>query len=431
MNYEEKYNQALERARMGLHDCNLLPCDDMTRKAAITTIYNLFPELADDDERIRKGIIRNLQYLMDRSEGFVKEDLQERIAWLEKQGEQKPTLPKWKYKKDHTPLLRDSLILNKYGCVAKSPSGAIVSDVWVLDYDELAKLPKEEFEKQGETFTKKDVDDAYLQGISDAKQEIEKQGENNQEPVQKPFDYEHATIHQKDFAPKDEPKFHPEDWIVDDETPYDVFCVIEVLGEIYKVIDADGDDYHIPHCKADKQFHLWSISDAKDGDVLFHSDSASNGIFIFKEILQRGTIQEVVCYCDYDSEDGFCLGEKHTCCWTDSKILHPATKEKRDLLFEKMKEAGYEWDAEKKELKKIEQDNHPRIVIRQDFNDGEGLYKINLDNLNEEQVDAIEMMIKNFKQCKKLDADKVIAWLVANICDFEYYVKLFKQDFGL
>lgn len=35
------------------------------------------------------------------------------------------------------------------------------------------------------------------------------------------------------------------------------------------------------------------------------------------------------------------------------------------------------------------------------------------------------------KQGKKLDPDKVIAWLVANICDFEYYVKRFKQDFGL
>lgn len=35
------------------------------------------------------------------------------------------------------------------------------------------------------------------------------------------------------------------------------------------------------------------------------------------------------------------------------------------------------------------------------------------------------------KQDNKLDADKVIAWLVANICDFEYYVKLFKKDFGL
>ena len=32
-------------------------------------------------------------------------------------------------------------------------------------------------EKQGQTFTKKDVDDAYLKGVCDAKQELEKQGE--------------------------------------------------------------------------------------------------------------------------------------------------------------------------------------------------------------------------------------------------------------
>ena len=31
--------------------------------------------------------------------------------------------------------------------------------------------------------------------------------------------------------------------------------------------------------------------------------------------------------------------------------IHPATKEQRDLLFQKMHEFGYEWDAEKKELK--------------------------------------------------------------------------------
>jgi hypothetical protein len=31
----------------------------------------------------------------------------------------------------------------------------------------------------------------------------------------------------------------------------------------------------------------------------------------------------------------------------------PATKEQRDLLFQKMKEAGYKWDAKKKELRKI------------------------------------------------------------------------------
>ena len=32
-------------------------------------------------------------------------------------------------------------------------------------------------EKQGQTFTKKDIDDAYLKGICDAKHELEKQGE--------------------------------------------------------------------------------------------------------------------------------------------------------------------------------------------------------------------------------------------------------------
>ena len=37
--------------------------------------------------------------------------------------------------------------------------------------------------------------------------------------------------------------------------------------------------------------------------------------------------------------------------WTCN--LHPATKEQRNLLFQKMKDAGYEWDVEKKELKKL------------------------------------------------------------------------------
>jgi len=44
-----------------------------------------------------------------------------------------------------------------------------------------------------------------------------------------------------------------------------------------------------------------------------------------------------------------------------------------------------------------------------------------------------EYYLKEKKQGenKKLDPDKVIAWLVANILDYEYYVKLFKKDFGL
>ena len=99
-----------------------------------------------------------------------------------------------------------------------------------------------------------------------------------------------------------------------------------------------------------KNAHLWTIQDAKDGDVLFTSSTASHETFIFKSIDEKGNAK---CYFAYDSEDGFREGKYHFIGRaTDCK---PATKEQRDLLFQKMKEAGYEWDAEKKELRKIEQ----------------------------------------------------------------------------
>ena len=41
----------------------------------------------------------------------------------------------------------------------------------------------------------------------------------------------------------------------------------------------------------------------------------------------------------------------------DIEYITPVTTEQRELIFSKMKEAGYEWDTEKKELKKIEQDS--------------------------------------------------------------------------
>ena len=123
----------------------------------------------------------------------------------------------------------------------------------------------------------------------------------------------------------------------------------------------------------------------KDGDVLFHSDSASNGIFIFKEILQRGTLQKVICHCDYDSEDGFCLGENHTCCWTDSKILRPATKDQRDFLFQKIKEAGYKWNAETKTLEKL-----PKFKV------GDRIKKKDIDDVYAVEIAKIVQSIYTF-----------------------------------
>ena len=77
MNYEE----LLEKAR------ETYESEDTPHVVKAWLLANIIgPADENEDERIRKGIIRNLQFLMDRSEGFVKEDLQERIAWLEEQG---------------------------------------------------------------------------------------------------------------------------------------------------------------------------------------------------------------------------------------------------------------------------------------------------------------------------------------------------------
>lgn len=139
MDYKIKYLNALEKAK------DMLAYKEVRQE----DMEYIFPELAEsEDERVRKALKQGFFEYGNSFTTFGGIQVGDILAWLEKQGEQKSTLPKWKYKKDNTPLLRDSLILNKYGCVGKSPSGAIVSDVWILDYDELAKLPKEELEKQ-------------------------------------------------------------------------------------------------------------------------------------------------------------------------------------------------------------------------------------------------------------------------------------------
>lgn len=156
---------------------------------------------------------------------------------------------------------------------------------------------------------------------------------------------------EKKSVDKAESKFKVGDWIVDNETPNNVFCVIKVLEEIYKVIDTDGDDYHIPHCKINKQFHLWTIEDAKDGDVLASNGKGGQEVGIVKSFIGKygghNKCFETYCYSDLDGT--FRIGE-----YMGGNSIYPATKKQCDLLFQKMKEAGYEWDAEKKDLKKIE-----------------------------------------------------------------------------
>jgi len=148
---------------------------------------------------------------------------------------------------------------------------------------------------------------------------------------------------------KTEPKFKVGDILVSDEEDRRHIYKVDAITnyDTYLLLDLeDGYTRNEPTYTSDLAMYLWAIQDVKDGDVL----SDGNTIFIFKDLLSDCSVMS---YCDYDTNSGesdaFCPLSMNLVC---SKIT-PATKEQRDLLFQKMKEAGYEWDK-KNGLKKIE-----------------------------------------------------------------------------
>ena len=146
---------------------------------------------------------------------------------------------------------------------------------------------------------------------------------------------------------KVEPKFKVGDWITDGEAVFYVTSYDIDYG--YQLETQKGTLFHFSDEKVENKYHLWSIQDAKDGDVL----ACNEEILLFKSYSVQNRISV---YCWYNGQtDNFHSIEVTDASLTTRNKIYPAKKEQRDLLFQKMKEAGYEWDAEKKELKKIEQ----------------------------------------------------------------------------
>ena len=172
----------------------------------------------------------------------------------------------------------------------------------------------------------------------------------------KPFDYENATRVQKDFAPV-KPKFKEGDWIVfNDHT----FYIKELGAGFYKTISKDNISYNYDWC-IDKMARLWTVEDAREGDVLTdYSDEYKNPlIFILKKFehvdfgLVRPSDYSSYCFLTMGDRPRFKEGNFH-----HMHDVKPATEEQRDTLMKAMHEAGYTFDFEKKELKKVESKFH-------------------------------------------------------------------------
>lgn len=138
------------------------------------------------------------------------------------------------------------------------------------------------------------------------------------------------------------------DWIVNNKSK-NVFFIKSITNGYCSLEDTKGDT-HSPCLPFESDFHLWTIEDAKGGDVL----SDGTIVLIVDSIEDFEGIPIINSWYFVDSEKFYGKGTSEPDMW-EVEGFTPATKEQRDLLFQKMKEAGYEWDAGKKELKKIEQ----------------------------------------------------------------------------
>lgn len=148
----------------------------------------------------------------------------------------------------------------------------------------------------------------------------------------------------KNSTDKTKPRFKIGDWIVFNGL---ILYVKEVVNGFYRTISKGG----IPNSynwDIDNIARLWTIQDAKDGDVLVHSSFMFDD-FIF--IYNNTSILQAYCY--YSNErNGLIIEDRgHHCPWNMQEVT-PATKEQRDALMKAMNDAGYEWDTEKKELKR-------------------------------------------------------------------------------
>lgn len=149
---------------------------------------------------------------------------------------------------------------------------------------------------------------------------------------------------------KNKPSFNVGDWVV-----------LITSKSVYQVEKKENYEYTLRHILGgslclpfynDVLIREWTIEDAKGGDVLC---CKSGWMCIFKSLNNHTNTFSSYCFMDSDKCFFNSGGECHT---LDKEfinayngLIHPATKEQRDTLMKAMNEAGYEWDADKKELK--------------------------------------------------------------------------------
>lgn len=167
--------------------------------------------------------------------------------------------------------------------------------------------------------------------------------------------YSHPDYTELPLSVKSKPKFKVGDWLLDKEKgefPVLIAGYDEEKGYLAKY--NIGIETYFWRDIIENEYRLWEFSDAKEGDVLVVNGNSKEykWIGIFKAHTSDTSFSS---HCHYNC--GMCEFVTHIArCRHGTKYndIRPATTEERDLLFSKMEEAGYQWDAVNKELRKIQ-----------------------------------------------------------------------------
>lgn len=342
MDDKNKYNNALEKLQEALAPKDGREISGLTRGC----IEEIFPELKEsEDERIRRNIIAALK-----GEGYYNCDLtNECISWLEKQQSVEEIVERCKkswYNEGKIAGMAEGLTDDeKY---QQGWHDALKKQCKRLEnYDEYERGRADAIEDTCKWLSQQgDMLEDCFSDINDFV-DLYKEAVGGGEKPQGKSALEAIKEEKVDNVNKVKPKFHKGEWIVWQDKCYKV----NYNGCGYELVDQNGLSTSLEYGTIDENAHHWDITkDAKPGDVLASNVLISkyNKPFIYNG---NHNSTHVGAYCGISTENRFNVATKK-CRWTANVNIRPATKEQRDLLFQKMKEAGYEWDAEKKEPKK-------------------------------------------------------------------------------
>ena len=330
-NYKNKYDAALKRAR------------ELSKTVTGANYEYIFPELKEpEDEKVRKALIELVKFakgscleILDKPFNVVSMDAM--LAWLEKQ---KNTLDK---EYVFRPLAGDT-IENAAGEAVKLNGKVVLA--FNGAYIPISNKTKDEIVAEYYDWIKKQSEQTHMTKTSD--KELE-------------------------------PKFKVDDWVVsnNDGEVWQIGSIYYVTGQCCFLYNKNRDRIGVTKEELDSDFHLWTIKDAKEGDVLVDSYSKDSILILYKGIDKE---RSILAHCGWNGynlfvpSDGLGYGE------LDNTDYLPATKEQRDLLFQKMKQAGFEWDAEKKELRGQILKITPKFCVGQLITDNNGTW-YNITNI--------------------------------------------------